>query len=381
MLSLRLAQQMKKLGYDIRIIARFTEPSLVDYVRMEEPRILNFEGVEVEIISIRGWRRSLLSPVNRLRQRPKTFPLAVALYQSAFRPVLDRALEGADLVHYFGLGIEMLGYAAQASARGKQIPFVVEPAIHVGRSGHGHGDWPLYKKADLVIAHTEFEAETLRSNGIKPSHVHTLRHGFDALEPGDGTGFRRKYGIKGPIILFVGRRCEDKGYDKLLEAFAALRKDVPSATLVIAGPGEAAASSANGVIELGRVTDEVKRDIMDACTVFCMPSTGESFGMAYFEAWSRGKPVVALDLPVLRETIGASGGGLLATVDRPADLVEKLRLLLDKPAMATTMGERGREFSKNYSWERATESWLEAYSVAQKNQRDGNRENAMRENA
>ena len=91
---------------------------------------------------------------------------------------------------------------------------------------------------------------------------------------------------------------------------------MPNVTLVIAGPGTAAPSRAEGVLELGRVTDEAEQDVLSACTIFCLPSKGESFGIVYFEAWNYGKPVVALDFPVLRETIGSSGGGLLAAPDQ-----------------------------------------------------------------
>ena len=208
--SVRLAQYLKKLGHEARIIARFTEASPLDYFRMETPRVFIAEGVEIEIISVRGWRRWLLLPVPQFRRRQKPFPLAVALYEAAFRPVIDRAIEGADLVHYFGHGGELLGYAARAAARRKKIPFVVQPAIHVGQSGHSHGDWPLYRGADMIIAHSEFEAETLRQHGMNASHVRAVRLGFDVSEPGDGARFRKAHGIEGPMVLFVGRRCEDR---------------------------------------------------------------------------------------------------------------------------------------------------------------------------
>jgi glycosyltransferase involved in cell wall biosynthesis len=371
LLILRLAQYLKKQGHDVRIIGRFTKGRpLRDYpVRMEPPRVFAVEGVDMEIISVQGWRRWLLQPVYRLIWRRTTFPIARGLYQAAFRPVIDRALEGAEFIHYLGAGVELLGYAALAHARQKKIPFVVEPAMHVGQWGDFPRDWPLYREADLVIAHTKFEAGVLCRQGVNASHVHAVRHGFDALEPGDGAKFRSRLGIEGPMILFVGRRSEAKGYFRLLTAFATLRQSMPNVTLVIAGPGEAASSTAAGVLELGLVTDEIKQDALAACTVFCLPSEGESFGMAYFEAWTCGKPVVALDLPVLRETIGASGGGLLAAPDRPEELVEKLRLLLEQPELAAAMGARGREFSRGYSWNAAVASYLEAYSQAQQNQR------------
>jgi glycosyltransferase involved in cell wall biosynthesis len=84
--------------------------------------------------------------------------------------------------------------------------------------------------------------------------------------------------------------------------------------------------------------------------------------MVYFEAWASEKPVVALDLPVLRETVGVSGGGLLADAGRPDDLVKQLRLLLEQPELAQTMGIRGKTFAQGYSWETAIKGYLQAYS-------------------
>jgi glycosyltransferase involved in cell wall biosynthesis len=367
-LSVRLAQHLKKQGNDVRIIGRFKDAQ-VDYARVAPPEVFTVEGVEVEIVSIRGWRRLLLTLAASLRHRPRTFPMAVALYQAAFRPAIDRASEGADIVHFFGVGVEMTSYAVLASARHRKIPFVVQPAMHVGRSGHGHGDWPLYHAADMIIAHTEFEAETLRQGGVKPSHVRTVLLGFDPVEPGNGPRFRKAHGIEGPMILFIGRRFEDKGYFLVLEAFALLRHQIPNATLVIAGSGDWPKSTAEGVLELGLVSDETKQDALGACTIFCVPSKGESFGIAYFEAWNCGKPVVALDLPTLRETVGASGGGLLAKPDDAVDLAEKLRQLLGQPELAVAMGTRGREFSRSYSWSATAQCTLEAYAQAQLNQR------------
>jgi glycosyltransferase involved in cell wall biosynthesis len=335
------------------------------------------EGIEFEIISTSGWRRWLLRLIPNLHKRPRAFQVAAKLYATAFAPDMERVTKGAELIHYIGTGVEMLGYAAQEIASYKRIPFVVEPAMHVGQGvhgqsedghwGNGHGDWPLYLAANVVIAHTGFEADELRRNGVKASHVYAVRHGFDALEPGDGERFRKVHGITGRMILFVGRRCDVKGYFTLLDAFAILRQQMPDVTLVIVGPGETPPSKAKGVLELGRVSDQLKQDALSACTVFCMPSIGESFGMAYFEAWNCGKAVVGLDLPVLRETIGASGGGLLAEPGRIDDLVEKLRQLLDEPELATAMGARGKEFAKRHTWSAATDSCLEAYAMAQDN--------------
>ena len=62
-------------------------------------------------------------------------------------------------------------------------------------------------------------------------------------------------------------------------------------------------------LNLDDVSEDEKQDALSACDVLCVPSEGESFGMVYFEAWAYEKPVVALDLPALRDSLGGSSGG------------------------------------------------------------------------
>ena len=52
---------------------------------------------------------------------------------------------------------------------------------------------------------------------------------------------------------------------------------------------------------LGVITDAEKSSALAACSLLCVPSTEESLGVTYLEAWSFGKPVVAADIPVLGE--------------------------------------------------------------------------------
>ena len=61
--------------------------------------------------------RLLLKPVFKLMWRKGTFPVAKWLYLVALRKKIDKACRGADVVHYFGVGCEMLGFAAAASAK------------------------------------------------------------------------------------------------------------------------------------------------------------------------------------------------------------------------------------------------------------------------
>jgi glycosyltransferase involved in cell wall biosynthesis len=132
------------------------------------------------------------------------------------------------------------------------------------------------------------------------------------------------FGIpSGRILLNVGRLTAQKNQGVLIRALAR----VPSARLVIAGDGperpdytELAAQL--GVTDrlhmLGDVTRADVADLLAAADLFVFPSTWETFGLAAVEAAIVRVPILAADLPVLREVLSAQGG-TAATFVSPFD--------------------------------------------------------------
>jgi glycosyltransferase-like protein len=122
-----------------------------------------------------------------------------------------------------------------------------------------------------------------------------------------------------PYVLAVGGIEPRKGSLDLLRAYALARRRRPGLRLVIAG-GETlfdyreyraewdrlAVSLGVTPQVLGPVAhDELPRWVAGAA-VFAFPSTKEGFGLAAMEALAAGVPVVARDLPVLREVFGGA---------------------------------------------------------------------------
>ena len=106
----------------------------------------------------------------------------------------------------------------------------------------------------------------------------------------------------------------------------------------------------------------MREDLYAACDVFCLPSAAEAFGLVYLEAGLYRKPVVALNLPTLRELIGGSGGGLLVE-SSPNAVAEAVTRLLDAPALRITLGQRGWERAKSQTWAHVATSMTRLYEI------------------
>ena len=140
---------------------------------------------------------------------------------------------------------------------------------------------------------------------------------------------------EGLMLLNVGRLTGQKNHDVLVRALARL----PASRLVVAGAGPRegelrALAGALGVADrlhlLGDVSREAVADLYGAADLFVFPSVWETFGLAAVEAALAGLPIVASDLPVLREVLAAGEGPVAAFVP-PSDLESWVRAI---PAQA-----------------------------------------------
>jgi glycosyltransferase involved in cell wall biosynthesis len=121
-----------------------------------------------------------------------------------------------------------------------------------------------------------------------------------------------------PSMLYLGRLRKHKNVDMLIEIFSSLKKSQPSLTLTIAGEGDErgalqklADEKGVSVRFTGSVSEETKQQLMREAWVFCTPSSKEGFGITAIEAASCGTPVVAFDVPGLRDSVKHSISGLL----------------------------------------------------------------------
>jgi glycosyltransferase involved in cell wall biosynthesis len=191
---------------------------------------------------------------------------------------------------------------------------------------------------------------------LKPGRITVIARGRDRKRLGEPsverrTSVRRQLGVDfdRPVLLNVGRQEYQKGQVFLIDAMREVVRRRPDVLLLVAGrPGvqtpvleERVASSglADHVRFLGHRSDVT--DLMAAADVFVFPSLFEGLGGSVIEAMGLGLPLVASDIPVLREVVGSEAGCFAAPAD-PADLSARLNDLLGAPERARRMGEAGR---------------------------------------
>lgn len=169
-------------------------------------------------------------------------------------------------------------------------------------------------------------------------------------------------GSAAPFFLVVGANTPSKGHDLALAAFraAALR----SWRLVFLQRRKARAGlrPSEGVIWL----EEVARDdvvvLMQAAGAFLQPSLYEGFGLPALEAMACGCPVVASDIPSLREI--TAGSALLVPPGDVEKLTPPLREIAGSPQLRESLGKQGAVRARDFSWDLCAQKTLAVYRSA-----------------
>jgi glycosyltransferase involved in cell wall biosynthesis len=169
-----------------------------------------------------------------------------------------------------------------------------------------------------------------------------------AFRPVDRTATRKRLGIPAaaPVVGFLGRFVSEKGLPVLLDAVPRLAQRLPEVRIVLAGEQRLVAGGTvtdalqerlralgDRVILPGFVPQEELPAFYSMLDCFVLPSLSamESFGMVQVEALLCGTPVVASDLPGVRDVIERLGVGRLAAPGDAGSLSGAILEVLTQP--------------------------------------------------
>jgi len=323
--------------------------------------------------------------------------LLLSLAMSAW---LRRRIRTFDMVHVHGLYRFPPTYAAYL-ARRQGVPYIIRP--------HGNLDPFLYKQSSRNIMlkrlyeswfdfpnlhgagaiHYTAEEERARAAFLKlraPSFVVPNGVDWDRFKSLPGRGaFRATHRLgDAPLVLFLGRLHFKKGFDLLIPAFDAVRRDIPDAQLVIVGPeNDDFGQKVRGWVEGRGLTKVVHfvghldgSDVIQAyvdADVFVLPSYTENFGMTVVEAMACGLPVVISDQVNIHQDVAKSGGGVVTRCDVD-EIAQALTVLLKDKNLRSSMGEKGRQFvQQRYTWSIIVDAMTREYEkvIQRSHQKNG----------
>jgi len=315
------------------------------------------------------------------------------LYGFLFTPPMLKLLRiKADLIHAYGFYVTT-SLAAGLAAKIRRIPFVLtanDADVGLLASFWERLCGKLYAMtfgrllvacADRIIAVSEVNRDDIvRKLGVKADKVTVVPNGLDFeifdCEM-DANEFKKKHGVDGPLILFVGRITKHKGIQFLIEAAPSILREFPKARFMIVGEDYGYLDSLVGMVEklgirdrvtfLSRLSEEEIVQAYKSADIFVLPSTLEAFGLVVVEAMASGTPVIASNYGGIRCLVQDGVNGLLFEVGEVSDLASKILLLLENQDLRRLLARKAHlQAEERYSIQRAIDELLAVYAKLQR---------------
>ena len=219
----------------------------------------------------------------------------------------------------------------------------------------------VLRLCDAVVLPSRHFSEIFSVNGV-PTRV--VANAIDAEE----LRYRHR-----PVIhprLVCMRNFEARyAVDLVVRVFAGIKKDIPSAHLLLAGTGPEETAIRALVRDLGLRDVEfcgaVPRrrigDILDRADVFVNASRVDNTPVSMLEAFAAGLPVVSTASGGIGCLVEHERTGLLSAVDDVTALARNVRRVIDDPALARRLAANAHAEASRYEWPMIRAEWLRLY--------------------
>lgn len=305
-----------------------------------------------------------------------------ALASGPIVPGLTRAIRERDADVIAASSFPLLHmFAAMRGAHSSGRPAVLHGGLHP-EDPWGFQRSMIYRAIRRVhyIANTQYEADYVISRGADPARVFVVGVGVDPAQFNvvSSAQARQRLGLDdGPVVGFIGQIGGHKGVGALVTAMPRVWQSHPRAQLLIAGGrtsyyatiermvGALPASQRERVKLYPDFAPDQKGELFAAVDVFAYPSGYESFGIAFLEAWTAGKPVIGCRRGAISTVVRDGVDGLLVNYDDPHMLALAIDFMLQSPDMRAAFGAAGREkVLARYTWPEIAKRFRQVYEAA-----------------
>jgi len=228
------------------------------------------------------------------------------------------------------------------------------------------GSW-VFKNSRRIICLTSSDATEITRFGANPEKIKVVPNAVNTnlFEPGEAEDAN--------LVIWVGRFVHEKGLKYLLRA-AKIVSSERNARFLLVGDGPLKGSLMKMALEngLGKTVifgggmaqSEVAQMIRQA-SLFVLPSLKEGFPKTLLEAMSCGKPVVAFDIPGIREIVKDKNVGMLVPSREPDAMAKAIITLLNDESLRHYLGDKARRLVlKKYNWDLVIDKIEKVYNEA-----------------
>jgi|RhiMethySRZTD1v2_1073278.scaffolds.fasta_scaffold00793_7 glycosyltransferase involved in cell wall biosynthesis len=281
--------------------------------------------------------------------------------------------ERADVLHCHGYKPNiLLGFLPR---RWRPAPLIA--TVHGYTHGTGLNRMRLYKWLDVralrrfdrvVLVHSGMK--TIRGlDGLDSHRVAVIENGLAERDgaPADMDSRLAAF-CRGTVIGAIGRLSPEKGFDRLIAAFAALVEKGSPAKLVILGEGPERAMLERAVADKGLGERVLLPGFVDGprhlqlFSVFVLSSLTEGLPISLLEAMRAGVPVVATKVGGVPSVLG-DDGGLVVERDDVTGLARALDRVLTDPSLAAALVRAASLRVRGFSNERMVARYMDEYAV------------------
>jgi glycosyltransferase involved in cell wall biosynthesis len=234
----------------------------------------------------------------------------------------------------------------------------------------------LDRAAGVIVPSEATRGDLMRFHEVDPELVDVIAHGTDAdafrpASPADVDAVRRRYGIGGRYVLFLGGLEPRKNLEPLVRAFGSLGDGT---WLVIAGGrvnwapeyedrveraiAQLPASVRSRIVRTGYVVDEERRALLSGAEILAYPSLYEGFGFPVLEGFAANVPVLTSEVSSLPEVAGEAA--VLVDPHDASAIAKGLGELLQDEDLRNVLRAAGTARVASYTWERCARGTVAA---------------------
>ena len=214
----------------------------------------------------------------------------------------------------------------------------------------------FYRDVDLLLLLTEHDAARFELEGFNNVGV---MHNSLSFYPDVASDVSAK------VVVAAGRLAPEKGYDRLIDAFAQVAGDHPGWVLKIFGTGpqrdrlekQAAALGLADRVLLPGLADDIETELVNA-SVFALSSIHEGLPMALAEGMACGLACVAFDCaPGVREIVTDGVDGIVVPPRNVEALADGLSRLMGDEGLRRAYGRAARESVRRFAPDAVVAQW------------------------